>query len=845
MSGDLRGGRELPDRSRGRRARSPWFGPVWRRGRALPAGLFRTVLSGALILLAVHRCVAQAEGRPDTVSSGRVGGTLHVSDVRVGLAGTTQVGRWTPVRVTITAESAAEGLVARGEVETLDPLGRRVTFASRSRRLGPGKRELAWSFLPGRLDAPATLRVLARDHGVDRPIGQFVIVPQAAGAAAESRPGGEAVPARITIRVVPQSVVLWATVGPVPGFDRLDTGERWSESPGTVAGGGNTSRSSGSVGRVGDERRRRVIALEGPGQLPADAAALEALRTLVVAGDCGVDAEQSAAIREWVFSGGHLVLSLGDTVDAYSRSPLREWVPVEVGAAVKMLPDTRLSALESLAGRAQRILFSGRIPAADLQAGAASVLADSLDGPLVLRAAYGMGLVTVVAVDLRKPPFLGWTGLPQLCEKLGEPRWSVFRESGEGRRTSARRITKTGISELATQVHVWLERFPEVRRPGTWTTLILMVAYLAVIGPLDYLVVHRWLKRPHWTWATLAMLVALWALAVGWAAQRANAVDVGLNAVAVWDIDAASGRGRATTWCAVYGEENRRVTLGGTPPVIAAEPPQAAEGSRSADARPQAVRLRWEAVAEDAFGGMYRPSGIELFHAAYRVSAEGDRLIDVPLLKWSTFCWRSRWLGEVQQGVVQSNLRSRGVGRLSGTVRHRLPGAVREWILAYQGRVYWPRVDVRSGQLPEWEPGTPINLDSPRIVNRELRGYLTGTVKRRILKEGGISELRFTEQKPYPIVPEDIVELIRMLTFHEAAGGKSYTRLNNYSCDEMDLSGLLDHRRAVLFGVLDADDDSIRIDGEPVRAARQHVFVRLVLPVEQDSQTPRSLLRVQ
>ncbi|RMG42068.1 MAG: hypothetical protein D6725_00230 [Planctomycetota bacterium] len=781
-------------------------------------------LAAAVVSFPGSACSASAAEHPETAAGER--GGCRIAAVRVGLDGTAQVGRWTAVRVTVEVRGAAAAGTVRGEVETLDPVGRTVIYPSASRPLQEGTTELSWSFLPGRLDAVVRVRVLWEHPDGLRPVGESTLVPSVS-AGGDSAAGSDDGSPRFT--VVPQSEVLWATLGPLPGFDELSAEElRLGNTGGGAAGSAERPRRGDRDG----ERRRRVIVLS---ELPADAAALEAVRTLVLAGAFASDAERSAALREWVFSGGHLVLIVGDAVEAFRSSPLAAWVPVDVGETVKRLPDTRLSALESLAGRAQRILFSGRIPVAELSSSSGTVLADSLDGPLVVRAPYGMGLVTAVAVDIRKPPLLGWKGLATLCEKLGEPRWSVFREAGETRRRAPRRITRTGISELGTQLHVWLERFPEVRRPGTWTSLGLMVLYLAFIGPLDYLVVHRWLKRPHWTWFTLPVLVTVWAVSVAWVARAANGVDAGLNTIAVWDIDAATGRGRTQQWCAMYSERSHRAEVAVSPPPIAAA------SAKQDVPRP---RLRWDAVAENAFGGMYRPSGIELFHAAYRFSPRHDRLLEVPMLKWSTFCWRSQWSGAVRSGLVEARLSGRGVGRLSGTVRHNLPGPVRDWILAYQGRVYWPRVDVRTGRLPAWEPGDPINLDSPRIVDRELRGYLTGTVKRRILKDGGVSELRFTEQKPYPVIPEDLVEVMRILTFHEAAGGKSYTRLNNYAYDALDLSGLLDHRRAVLFGVLDADAPAARIDGSAVAAARQYTFVRLVLPVRQQAETPRTLLPV-
>ena len=46
----------------------------------------------------------------------------------------------------------------------------------------------------------------------------------------------------------------------------------------------------------------------------------------------------------------------------------------------------------------------------------------------------------------------------------------------------------------------------------------LAIAYLCFLGPLDYLVIHRWLRRPRLAWITFPIIVAAFsivALAVG------------------------------------------------------------------------------------------------------------------------------------------------------------------------------------------------------------------------------------------------------------------------------------------------------------------------------------------
>ena len=58
------------------------------------------------------------------------------------------------------------------------------------------------------------------------------------------------------------------------------------------------------------------------------------------------------------------------------------------------------------------------------------------------------------------------------------------------------RLTQTGITELATQLDATQDEFPSVTRVTTWPVMGLLVALLLVIGPIDYLFVHKLLNRP-------------------------------------------------------------------------------------------------------------------------------------------------------------------------------------------------------------------------------------------------------------------------------------------------------------------------------------------------------------
>src|SRR5690606_10268606 len=130
-----------------------------------------------------------------------------------------------------------------------------------------------------------------------------------------------------------------------------------------------------------------------------------------------------------------------------------------------------------------------------------------------------------------------WAPLESVIRKLltlQVRHMSVSRQEQRGR------LSHSGITDLATQLHAMQEEFPEIRRFGSWSVMGCLLLYLVVIGPLDYFLVQRVLKRPSVTWWTLpAAVVIAGSLAVV-TAQQVNGTDARANQVDFVDISVAS-----------------------------------------------------------------------------------------------------------------------------------------------------------------------------------------------------------------------------------------------------------------------------------------------------------------
>jgi len=444
------------------------------------------------------------------------------------------------------------------------------------------------------------------------------------------------------------------------------------------------------------------------------------------------------------------------------------------------------------------------------------VLISSPEGPLACRAAYGFGRVTLLAVDLEDPHISRWAGLRELTRRLFEFEDSQSRHAQQ----SAGRLTQTGVTELATQIGASQDEFPSVTRVTTWMVMGLLVGLLLVIGPVDYLLVHKVLKRPHLTWLTFPLFAIAGAGLAVWWGHSAKGDRLLLNQLDIVDVDAASGWSRSRSYGVFYSPDNRRYDVAGhADPLLVSDKAGKSEPT---------FRIAWNGRAENAFGGMYRTAGAEISHPAYSAGVGSHALSDVPVAIWSTKSLEGEWVGQGAQ-LVESQLTSRGPSNLGGSFQHYLPEPIDDWIVAFGHQVFRPQINLKTGKPFAIVPGIPW---SPRNASqRELGGYLTGTTQKTVTgRSSKIEELKI-EQVPYDPLSRDAIGVMQMLTFHSAAGGTSYTGLENGALRTFDFSPLLDLNRAVLVGHINRPMAHWDVNGKPLEPDQTSTFVRFVLPV--------------
>jgi hypothetical protein len=237
--------------------------------------------------------------------------------------------------------------------------------------------------------------------------------------------------------------------------------------------------------------------------LPLDYVSYDSLDALVI-GDAplGQLSElQVRAIKNWVASGGFLIVTGGADFAGMRASGLDSILPVSINGAVT---SASLEELSTTYGR-----FDSSDPALVVSAASkpgSQVLLGSSDRVIVGEKAYGSGTVRFVAINPKLNPYRGWGSAKDLWNDLllpaaeampGQRNW--FGRGGRGGRGAS------GIQDF-------LFNLSEIKPPSAKYFIFFLLAYVLIVGPINYLVL-RWMKKLDWAWITIPAVVILFTVA--------------------------------------------------------------------------------------------------------------------------------------------------------------------------------------------------------------------------------------------------------------------------------------------------------------------------------------------
>ncbi len=327
-------------------------------------------------------------------------------------------------------------------------------------------------------------------------------------------------------------------------------------------------------------------------QFPDNPLLLDGLQAIYLSSEkaLAMKSPQVSALHTWLHAGGHLIVGIESPTDVNSTPWLRELLPCSVGGTTPVKGNgelqswlaarfaqgeytnapIRTNATPDLTKNPQKrprrnnpstptvIKLPPVVPDSAFDTAELSVMATSLldgraevsvgDRPLVIEARRGRGKISAITFSTERQPFTTWNhrglfwarmiGLPDDC-------WS----SRDYTRSYGQNLD--GIFGALTETK-------QIRKlPLSWLLLIL-VAYLLVIGPVDRIMLNR-LGKPMLTWITFPLYVAGFSLMVYYIGFKLRAGESELTEIHVVDVISRGDFGylRGRSYCSLYSAVNK------------------------------------------------------------------------------------------------------------------------------------------------------------------------------------------------------------------------------------------------------------------------------------------------
>jgi hypothetical protein len=520
---------------------------------------------------------------------------------------------------------------------------------------------------------------------------------------------------------------------------------------------------------------------------------------------------QLRALKDWVRLGGKLMLCVGSRAPQLlaDGAPLAAFAPGRFAGIKTIRPgrafESYISASEPLP-ELPRTAAGGGLGAAQLADVRGRVeVQEGGDMPLVVRAPFGFGEVVFVGVDLDQPPFSRWSQRNRLIDRLLD-----MPDADAARNQPPQHLL--GFNDLSGQLRAGLDQFTGVKIAPFWLVVLLILVYIALIGPIDYVLVKKVLKRMELTWFTFPTIVVLVTAGAYFMAYWMKGDALLVNQVDVVDVDLSRPQTtalvRGTSWINIFSPQMQSYDVTVAPNIA-----QLSHAQRL---------VSWMGLPGTGFGGMNQTAAEPpLFSRPYWYTPGLDEMLRVPIQVWSTKSFSARWHGNSAEAakMVDADLTA-GVGdALSGRLVSRLRIPLTGGLLAYRGAVY-PVGRLAPGEEFQVDPG------SRRRLTAEL-----------VQRRGGpsVPDLPATPPIVWNPSSRDVPVVVEQMMFYEAAGGFGGTNLDNRYQQFIDLSGHLRMDQAILIGRSDQAAAPPRLDGRPVpnEHNRQWTFYRFLLAVKQ------------
>jgi hypothetical protein len=90
-----------------------------------------------------------------------------------------------------------------------------------------------------------------------------------------------------------------------------------------------------------------LLSVSALGDFPETRRGLDSVDTILLVTDYGLSEKQTVAIREWVLTGGNLLVSCGEKLPEFLATPVGQWLQPVFGIDQNLLASQDLTALQN------------------------------------------------------------------------------------------------------------------------------------------------------------------------------------------------------------------------------------------------------------------------------------------------------------------------------------------------------------------------------------------------------------------------------------------------------------------------------------------------------------------
>ena len=449
-----------------------------------------------------------------------------------------------------------------------------------------------------------------------------------------------------------------------------------------------------------------IVARLQPSVFPDNPIALEGLRTIYLSSEKALDlsANQANALMSWMHNGGHLVVGIEQLVQVNGAEWLRRALPAQLidiamtpnhaGLQEWLASDLRADGTSMGSEGVRRgnrandannpyaaLTMDDQFERAPMQVAKVKnrdgkVMIGSANEPLAVMAQRGRGQITALLFSPELEPFISWKNRPHFWAKItAVPPELLVSEQ----------FNRIGAQSIDGVFGAMIDSKQVRKLPIGWL-LLLLLAYLVVIGPVDY----YWLKklnRQMLTWITFPLYVALFSLLIYFIGYKLRAGESEWNELHVVDVLPVGGEAeyRGRTFASIYSPVNATYRLASQLPF---------------------ATLRGEYLANYANASEGSQARVQQIANTYQA--------DVTVPVWTSQLFVSDWLNRdvIALTVALSRDDRRWVAEIENTLNKKLTRA----IVVVDEQVY------ELGELPA-DKTTRVTLTNATAVSAFMNNY--------------------------------------------------------------------------------------------------------------------------